>query len=115
VISKHSYFLHQQHDPQPFFSAAKHYKASDLPDRIKKALEKVLKQYGKASYAEKVDMVTNVILQNSMYVFNILFNTLSVNNFMQNLHSLDKENDLYEVITSGSLKVESQRKEMCTE
>jgi len=67
VISKHSYFLHQQHDPHPFLSAANHYKASDSHDRIKKALEEVFIQYGKVSHGQKVTMVTDVILQNALY------------------------------------------------
>lgn len=74
MISKHSYFLHHQHNSQPFASAARDYKVSNSHDRISKALEEVFGLYGKASDAQKVDMVTDVILQIHMYVFNISFN-----------------------------------------
>jgi len=77
MISQHSYFLYQQHDSQPFSSAAKKYKGSDSHGRVKKALEEVFRQYGKASHDQKVEMITNVILQNHMYVFNISSSILS--------------------------------------
>ncbi|KAF8120843.1 hypothetical protein EV363DRAFT_1104144, partial [Boletus edulis] len=67
LISELSFFLCQQNDPQPFSSAVQKYKASDSPGRAKKALEEVFKEYtNHASYDQKVEMVTNVILQNNM-------------------------------------------------
>ncbi|KAF8128558.1 hypothetical protein EV363DRAFT_1107361, partial [Boletus edulis] len=66
LISEHSFFLYQQNDPKPFSSASEKYKASDSCRRVRKALKVVFKQYGKLSYDDKVDMVTNVILQNHM-------------------------------------------------
>jgi len=64
LISELSFFLSQNNDPQPFSSAAQKYKASNSPGRIKKALEEIFKKYNHASHEEKVEMVTNVILQN---------------------------------------------------
>ncbi|KAF8447418.1 hypothetical protein L210DRAFT_943936, partial [Boletus edulis BED1] len=66
LISELSFFLCQKNDPQPFSSAAQNYKASNSPGRAKKALEEVFKQYNHASYDQKVEMVTNVVLQNHM-------------------------------------------------
>ncbi|KAF8452629.1 hypothetical protein L210DRAFT_3499535 [Boletus edulis BED1] len=43
---------------------AEKYKGSDSCKRVTKALEVVFKQYGKLTYGDKVDMVTNVIVQN---------------------------------------------------
>ncbi|KAF8555199.1 hypothetical protein OG21DRAFT_1521950, partial [Imleria badia] len=47
---------------------AQKYKTSDSHGRVKKALEEVFKQYGRASYDERVDMATNVILQNHVFL-----------------------------------------------
>ncbi|KAF8128597.1 hypothetical protein EV363DRAFT_1101545, partial [Boletus edulis] len=66
LISEHSFFLYQQNDSEPFSSAAEKYKGSDSCKRVTKALEVVFKQYGKLTYGDKVDMVTNVIVQNHM-------------------------------------------------
>ncbi|KAF8119953.1 hypothetical protein EV363DRAFT_1193980, partial [Boletus edulis] len=68
LILEYSFYLHQQGVTQPLSSAAQKYKASGSQDGLRKALEEVFKQYDKASQAEKVDMITNVILQNHMYV-----------------------------------------------
>ncbi|KAF8415136.1 hypothetical protein L210DRAFT_953882 [Boletus edulis BED1] len=66
LISEHSFFLCQKNDPQPFSSAAQNYEASNSPGRARKALEEVFKKYKHASYNQKVEMVTDVILQNHM-------------------------------------------------
>ena len=66
LILEHSFYLFQQKDPQPAFSAVQKYKASNTPARVSKALEDVFKQYNKASENEKVDIVLNVIIQNRM-------------------------------------------------
>ena len=76
MISELSFFLHLKHDPQPFSSAAKQYKASDSCNRISKALKEGFKQYEQASYEQKVEMIINVICQNHMYVFNITYSSM---------------------------------------
>ncbi|KAH0827378.1 hypothetical protein J3R83DRAFT_4030 [Lanmaoa asiatica] len=74
LILEHSFYLSQQDDPKPIFSAAQKYKASLIPARVRKALEEVVKQYSKLSLIEKRDMVVNIILQNHMGQFNVSFN-----------------------------------------
>ena len=64
LIAEHSFYLSQKNDPRPFSTAAQLYKASDIPARVQMALEEVVKQYGKLSDKEKVDMLSNIILQN---------------------------------------------------
>ncbi|KAG8213623.1 hypothetical protein J3R82DRAFT_10308, partial [Butyriboletus roseoflavus] len=64
LISEHSFYLSQRNDSRAFSTAAKLYKASNISDMVGKALEEVVKQYGKLSDKEKVDMVSNIILLN---------------------------------------------------
>lgn len=66
LILEHSFHLFQQDIPRPFLTAAQQYKASSIPAKIRKALVEVVKQYDKLSDMEKVDMVSNIILQNCM-------------------------------------------------
>ncbi|KAF8548869.1 hypothetical protein OG21DRAFT_1526187 [Imleria badia] len=64
LISQYSFWLYKQHIPQSFSSAAQRYKASETHGRVKKGLEEVFKQFGKTSFDEKVDIVTDLILCN---------------------------------------------------
>ncbi|KAH0826999.1 hypothetical protein J3R83DRAFT_4663 [Lanmaoa asiatica] len=93
MILEHSFCLYQQKYLDLYLvisSAAQKYKASDSHGRVEKALEEVFKEYGKASENQKVDMVTNVILQHHMYVLDSPFNILSVYSYAQYLHQLDQ-------------------------
>ncbi|KAG6369763.1 hypothetical protein JVT61DRAFT_13580 [Boletus reticuloceps] len=73
---------------------AQKYKASNSPGRAKKALEEVFKKYDHASYDQKVEMVTNVILQNHIM--------LSINSFIQGLYQLKKKEAPYQVVIASS-------------
>ena len=66
LILEYSFYLSEQNDPQPLFSAAQKYVASNTPARVGKALEDVSKQYNKASDDEKVEMILSVINQHHM-------------------------------------------------
>ena len=83
LILDHSFYLSQQDDPTPFLTAAQIYKASNIPARVRKALEEVVKQYGKLSDKEKEDVVLNIILENHMgnFVY-IPFKVISIDNFI---------------------------------
>ena len=65
LISLHSFFLHQQKNSQPVVVAQQKYKASKMHGRVQNALEEVFKQFGKASFDERVDMVANIILHHT--------------------------------------------------
>ena len=69
LILEHSFELHQKGVDQPLLVAAQKYKRGSHGN-IEEALKEVFKQYGKASQDQKVEMVTNIILQNHLCVLN---------------------------------------------
>lgn len=91
LILEHSFYLHQQGHPKPLSLAAERYKAPDSCGRVEKALKGVVERYGKASHGQKVNMVTNVILQNHMCVLIIPFIVLFVDGFPQSFHQLNQD------------------------
>ena len=84
LLLEHSFYLAQQNDPKPVFSAFEKYNAFNIHIKVETALKKVFKQYNKASEKEKVDMVLSVINQNRMGKFDICLNILSINNSIPN-------------------------------
>jgi hypothetical protein len=66
LILEHSFYLVHQKDSQPLLSAAEKYKASNTPKNVRLATKGIFDQYGQASKEEKVEMISNVILQNRM-------------------------------------------------
>jgi hypothetical protein len=82
LLLEHSFYLAQQKDPKPVFSALEKYNAFNIRAKVVTALEEVFKQYTKASQKEKVDMVLLVITQNRMGIgeLNICFNILFIRN-----------------------------------
>ena len=66
LILEHSFHLHQQGVCPSLPPTIQKFKELGLQDGVKKALEKVFKEYGKASQKEKVEIITNVIHQNQM-------------------------------------------------
>lgn len=81
-ILEHSFQIHQQGVHQPLSSATQKYKALDSHGMIEEALEGVFEQYDSASQDQKVEMVTNIILQNHLYVLNTPSSILSINGFI---------------------------------
>ena len=65
LISLHSFFLHQQKISKPVVAAQQWYKASKMQGGVKNALEEVVKQFGKSSFNERVNMVVNIILHHT--------------------------------------------------
>ena len=78
LIFEHSFHLCQQNDPLPISSAVQMYNVANKPARVGKALEDVFKQYNKASEAEKLDMVLDIIIHNCICKSNIHLNTLFI-------------------------------------
>ncbi|KAF8549896.1 hypothetical protein OG21DRAFT_1514684 [Imleria badia] len=72
LILEHSFkLLHEEEGvDQPLLSAVQKYQALGLHGRLEEALKEVFKQYGKASPDQKMDMVTNMILQNHLGLVN---------------------------------------------
>jgi len=68
LILEHSFYLFHQKYPQPLKSAATKYKKSNLPARVKLAMQDVFRQYGNASKNEKIEMILNVVLQNQITI-----------------------------------------------
>ena len=66
LISIHSFFLHQQKISEPVVAAQQQYKASKMHGRVKNALEEVFKQFGKAPFDERVNMVADIILHHTI-------------------------------------------------
>ena len=80
LILDHSFYLSKQNDPTPFLTAAQQYKVSNIPARVRKALEGVVKQYGKLSIRERQDVVFNIILENHMGSFIYIPSKVIINN-----------------------------------
>ena len=66
LISLHSFFLHQQKISEPVVAAQQQYKASKMHGRVKNALEEVFKQFGKAPFDKRVNMVADIILHHTI-------------------------------------------------
>jgi hypothetical protein len=66
LILEHSFYLFHQKDPQALQSAAGKYKTSNIPAKVKSAMEEVFNEYEAASEGEKIEMILNVVLQHRM-------------------------------------------------
>lgn len=92
LVLEHSFQLHQEGVHQPFSLAKKKLNVLDLHAGVEKATNEVFEQYDKVSQDQKVDMVTNLIFQNHLYVWNIFSSILFVNSIMQRPHQPSSSN-----------------------